>query len=124
VSATRPRRTRRALAATGLCATIGVLAVAVAPGGVAADPHAQAAAAVKVSIGDNFFSPAKANVAPGGKVKWTNNGKVDHNVTFKGNSSGNLGPGEIFVKKFTRAGKFPYTCTIHPGMSGKVKVGG
>jgi plastocyanin len=116
-------RTRRALAVLGACAAIGVLAMAVTPGGVAADPHAQAAAAVKVTIGDNFFSPTKASVSPGGKVKWTNNGKVQHNITFKGATSGNLGPGASFVKKFTRAGKFPYTCTIHPGMSGKVKVG-
>ena len=110
------------MAASGACAALGVLAVAVAPGGVAADPHAQAAGAVKVSIGDNFFSPTKARVSPGGKVKWTNNGKVQHNVTFQGANSGNLGPGESFVKKFTRAGKYPYTCTIHPGMNGKVKV--
>jgi plastocyanin len=116
------KRTRRALAASGACVAIGVLAFAVVPGGVAADPHAHSAAAAKVSIGDNFFSPAKVRVAPGGKVKWTNNGKVEHNVTFKGGSSGNLGPGESFVKKFTRSGKFPYSCTIHPGMSGKVKV--
>jgi len=99
-----------------------MLAFAVAPGGVAADPHAQAAAAAKVSIGDNFFSPTKARIAPGVKVKWTNNGKVTHNVTFQGSSSGNLAPGESFVKKFTRPGKFLYMCTIHPGMSGKVKV--
>ena len=116
------RRTRRALAASSACAAIAVLAAAVAPGGVAADPQAQAAAAAKVSIGDNFFSPTKARIAPGGKVKWTNNGKVQHNVTFQRSSSGNLGPGETFVKKFSRAGKFLYSCTIHPGMTGKVKV--
>jgi plastocyanin len=122
MDATRPRRARRVLV-LGACAAIGVLAVAVAPGGVAADPQAQAAGAVKVSIGDNFFSPVKARVNPLGKVKWTNNGKVQHNVTFQGGgSSGNLGPGESFVKKFNRAGKFLYSCTIHPGMTGKVKV--
>jgi plastocyanin len=108
--------------ACGACTAIAVLAVAVAPGGVAADPHAQAAAASKVSIGDNFFSPTKARIAPGGKVKWTNNGKVQHNVTFQGSTSGNLRPGESFVKKFNRPGKFLYSCTIHPGMNGKVKV--
>jgi plastocyanin len=115
-------RTRRALAASGAGAAIAVLAIAVAPGGVAADPHAHAAAAAKVSIGDNFFSPTKARIAPGGKVKWTNNGKVQHNVTFQGSSSGNLRPGESFVKRFNRPGKFLYHCTIHPGMTGKVKV--
>ena len=110
------------MAATGACVAIGVLAVAVAPGGAAADPQAQAAGAAKVNIGDNFFSPVKARVGPGGKVKWTNNGNVKHNVTFRGSSSGNLRPGESFVKKFNRAGKFPYSCTIHPGMAGKVRV--
>jgi plastocyanin len=101
---------------------IGVLAVAVAPGGVAADPHAQAAAAVKVSIGDNFFSPVKRRVDRLGKVKWTNNGMVEHTVTFKGGYSRNVGPGESVVKKFNRVGKFPYSCTIHPEMTGTVKV--
>ena len=110
------------LATSGACVAIGILAAAVAPGSVAADPHAQAAAAAKVSIGDNFFSPVKVRVGPGGKVKWTNTGKVKHNVTFQGGSSGNLAPGESFVKKFNRAGKFPYSCTRHPEMTGKVKV--
>jgi hypothetical protein len=45
-------------------AAIGVLAVAVAPGGVAADPDAQAAAAVKVSIGDNFLQPSEEEGGP------------------------------------------------------------
>jgi plastocyanin len=106
-------------------AAIGVLAVAVAPGGVAADPDAQAAAAVKVSIGDNFFSPVKRRVDRLGKVRWTNNGQVEHNVTFKGGYGGysrNVGPGESVVKKFNKVGKFSYYCTLHPPMSGKVRV--
>ena len=103
-------------------AAIGVLAVAVAPGGVAADPHAQAAAAVKVSVGDNFFAPVKARVNRLNKVRWTNNGQVEHNVSFKDGYSRNLGPGESVVKKFNRVGKFPYSCAIHPEMTGKVRV--
>jgi plastocyanin len=87
-------------------------------------PQAQAAAVVKVRVGDNFFSPTKAKVNRGDKVKWKNNGKVDHNVTFSGGGfrSGNFGPGESVKATFARAGKFAYTCTIHPGMNGKVKV--
>jgi len=30
--------------------------------------------------------------------------------------------GESVVTKFNRTGKFPYSCTIHAGMTGKVKV--
>jgi plastocyanin len=98
-------------------------AIAVAPSGVA-DPQAHAAAA-KVSVGDNFFSPVKATTVSGGKVKWTNNGKVEHNVTFQGGfKSRNFGPGESVVAKFTHAGKFSYRCTIHSGMTGKIKVTG
>ena len=104
---------------------IGALAVAIGPGSAGADPQAQTAAVKKVSVGDNFFSPVKAVIAPGDKVKWTNNGKVAHNVTFpNGFKSGNFSPGESVVAKFNRAGKFPYSCTLHPGMTGKVKVSG
>ncbi len=104
-------------------AAIGVMALIGANSTAGADPQAQAAVVKKVSMGDNFFSPVKARVAPGDKVKWTNNGKVNHNVTFpNGFASGNLAPGESTVRKFNRAGKFPYSCTLHPGMNGKVKV--
>jgi plastocyanin len=90
-----------------------------------ADPQAQSAVVKKVTAQDNFFSPVKAVIAKGDKVKWTNTGKVAHNVTFPdGFKSGNFSPGESTVAKFNRAGKFPYTCTIHPGMNGKVKVSG
>ena len=106
-----------------MLATGAALALAgVSAGGSSADPTATAAAPVKVGAGDNFFNPVKAKVAVGGKVKWTNIGKVDHNVSFGSNTSDNFGPGESYVKKFKRAGKFPYVCTLHAGMSGKVKV--
>jgi plastocyanin len=117
-------KARKPISAIAGVAALSLLAVvAVAPGSVAADPQAQAAAVTKVSVGDNFFDPVKAKVALGGKVKWTNNGKVDHNVTFSGGfASGNFGPGESVKTKFNRAGKFLYSCTIHAGMDGKVKV--
>jgi plastocyanin len=106
-----------AVAALGVTALIG-------PSSTGADPQAQTAAVVKVSVGDNFFSPTKARVSTGDKVKWKNNGKVDHNVTFSGGGfrSGNFGPGESVKATFNRAGKFAYTCTLHAGMNGKVKV--
>lgn len=118
----RKLRKRKTLAALATGAAL-VIAGGVA-GGSSADPTATAAAVKKVSAGDNFFSPTKATIAVGDKVKWTNIGKVDHNVTFGTSGSGNFGSGETYVRKFNRAGKFPYTCTLHAGMSGKVKVGG
>ena len=38
------------------------------------------AANTAVSIGNNFYNPTPASVAPGGTVTWTNNG-VTHTVT-------------------------------------------
>jgi len=120
-------KARRLTSGIAGVATISLLgAITIAPGGVAAEPHAHAAAAAKVTVGDNFFSPSKVKIAPGGKVKWTNNGKVQHNVTFSGGGfqSGNFGPGETVKARFNRAGKFSYVCTLHSGMAGKVKVVG
>jgi plastocyanin len=122
---------RRSAILIGACAAIGVLAVAVAPGGVAADPNAQASSHLpvkQVSIGDNFFSPVKVRVRRLHKVRWTNNGQVEHNVTFKDGYSRNVGPGESVVKRFNHGcgsghGRpCPYYCTLHPPMSGKIKV--
>lgn len=114
--------TRRRLG--GAAALAALIAVAVGGGPSSADPRAEAAGATKVSMGDNFFKPGKAKVRVGGKVRWTNNGQNPHNVTLAkgGFASGNLAPGEGVARKFKRAGKFPYVCTIHSGMQGKVKV--
>ncbi len=117
----KARKSGKALAALATGTALVFAGVAHSSG----SPVATVAAPAKVSADDNFFSPVKVTIAPGGKVKWTNDGKIDHNVTFSGGfASGNFGAGESVVKKFSRAGKFPYTCTLHAGMSGKVKVVG
>jgi plastocyanin len=114
----KAKSTLISVAVLGIMSILGANAIAGAK-----EPVAQAAAPFKVRIGDNFFNPVKAKVRPGGKVKWTNNGKVEHNVTFpRGFKSGNLVPGDSAVAKFNRAGRFPYSCTIHSGMNGKVRV--
>ncbi len=108
----------------GTAAIAAVAALAIGGGASSADPTAGTSAAVKVSIGDNFFKPGKAKVTVGNKVRWTNNGQVQHNVSFGsgGFASGNLAPGETAVRRFKRAGRFGYVCTLHSGMKGTVKV--
>jgi plastocyanin len=39
------------------------------------------ASSVSISIVDNAYNPAVANVAPGGAITWTNNGSNPHTVT-------------------------------------------
>jgi plastocyanin len=77
----------------------------------------------KVTVSDNQFSPADVQVSPGTTVTWTwAQGASDHNVSFSdGATSGNKSSG-TFTRTFNSAGTFPYSCTLHPGMSGSVTV--
>jgi plastocyanin len=69
------------------------------------------------------FSPVTVTIAPGTSVNWLNNDTVAHTST--GDNSlwnGNLGPGGSYSRQFPAAGTFTYSCTVHPGMSGRVVV--
>jgi plastocyanin len=71
------------------------------------------------------FDPASATVSSGGVVLWTNPGTVPHNVTFDANpeiTSGTMSPGDRYEVRFTKAGRYSYHCTFHPGMNGSVTV--
>ena len=91
---------------------------------------------VKVTIADSSFSPSKIEVKAGTTVTWTNNDAVPHTVTSTRSDdvdsatsglfdSGTLQTGESFSYTFTKAGDYPYECTIHASMQsmhGKVEV--
>ena len=76
---------------------------------------------------DNFsFGPASLTVAVGTAVTWTNRDDIPHTVvstddpkTFK---SKVLDTDEKFSFTFSKAGTYPYFCSIHPKMTGKVIV--
>lgn len=79
---------------------------------------------VEVKI-DNFsFGPAELTVAAGTTVTWTNRDDIPHTVvsTDKVFKSKVLDTDEKFSYTFTQAGSFPYFCSIHPKMTGKVVV--
>ena len=77
-----------------------------------------------VSI-DNFsFGPATLTVPAGTTVTWTNRDDIPHTVVstegvFK---SKVLDTDERFTFTFSKAGSYPYFCSIHPKMTGKVIV--
>ena len=89
----------------------------------AATGQAQAAT-VEVKI-DNFsFSPATLSVSPGTTVTWTNRDDIPHTVVsddkiFK---SKVLDTDEKFSYTFSKPGSYPYFCSVHPKMTGKVVV--
>jgi len=70
------------------------------------------------------FSPDKLDIKIGDTVEWTNNDDRDHNVTAKDNAfkSDNLSHGEKYSYTFKKAGKFAYTCSLHPRMKGTISV--
>jgi plastocyanin len=74
---------------------------------------------------DNFsFGPATLTVPVGTSVTWTNRDDIPHTVVstdgvFK---SKVLDTDEKFSFTFSKAGTYPYFCSIHPKMTGKVIV--
>jgi len=99
-----------------------VLLVAGSPGVAGNDQPYAANAAVNI---DNFvFGPQTITVPVGATVTWTNKDDIPHTSVstedvFK---SKVLDTDEKFSYTFTKAGTYPYYCTIHPKMTGKVVV--
>ena len=77
-----------------------------------------------ISITDAGFVPAKVTVSAGTKVVWTNDGKVDHNVTpdSGGATSGKIKPGVTAVHQFTSTGTYHYHDNLHPELKGTIIV--
>ena len=79
---------------------------------------------VEVRI-DNFsFGPAELKVPVGTTVTWTNHDDIPHTVvsTEKVFKSKVLDTDDTFSFTFNTPGTFPYFCSIHPKMTGKVVV--
>jgi plastocyanin len=117
---------RRSVSIAGLAA----LVIGTAGFGIGQKSYAASAqekmSAMEVKI-DNFtFGPAALTVPVGTTVTWTNKDDIPHTVvstddskTFK---SKVLDTDEKFSFTFSKAGTYPYFCSIHPKMTGKVIV--
>jgi len=109
----------------GLAATV-LIALALFSGLSSIKANAQQAppAATEVKI-DNFsFGPVALTVAVGTTVTWTNRDDIPHTVvsTDKVFKSKVLDTDEKFSYTFDKAGTYPYFCSIHPKMTGKIVV--
>jgi plastocyanin len=72
---------------------------------------------------DNFaFNPDSVTVAAGTQVTWINRDDIPHTVvsTKKAFASPVLDTGEKFTYRFETAGEYPYYCSVHPHMTGKL----
>lgn len=74
---------------------------------------------------DNFtFGPVMLTVPVGTTVTWTNKDDIPHTVVSTDGAfkSKVLDTDEKFSFTFTKPGNYPYFCSIHPKMTGKVVV--
>jgi plastocyanin len=79
----------------------------------------------QVSMKDIKFNPGSVTIKAGGKVTWTNDDSVGHDVTadaFESGSPGGIDGGSTYSHTFKKAGTYDYVCSVHPGMKGSVKV--
>jgi plastocyanin len=91
---------------------------------LAASTQEKPASTAEVKI-DNFsFGPAAITVPVGTTVTWINRDDIPHTVvsTEKVFKSKVLDTDEKFSYTFTKPGEYPYFCSIHPKMTGKVVV--
>lgn len=98
------------------------LLVAGSPRVTANDQPVAANAEVKI---DNFvFGPQTITVPVGATVTWTNKDDIPHTTASTDGAfkSKVMDTDEKFSFQFTKAGTYPYYCTIHPKMTGKVIV--
>ena len=73
---------------------------------------------------DNFtFAPAELTVKVGTTVTWTNHDDIPHTIVSAGKfRSKALDTDNSFSFTFAAAGDYKYFCSLHPHMTGTIKV--
>ena len=119
-----PHRRRLGLV-VGALAVTALLAAALPELTAAGEAVVPAAASPGTVTIDNFtFAPATLTVTVGTIVTWKNEDDSPHRIgdkngTFK---SAALDTDDTFSHTFAAPGEYPYICTIHPYMAGKIIV--
>lgn len=128
---------RATVSASGLVAGVAAGSVTVTASITSGGVTRTGSAAVTVSAGPvgpstvivttpgESFTPETATIGVGGTVTWEISGAT-HNVTFgaAAPAGGNIPDtrGATVSRQFTTAGSYPYQCTRHIGMQGRVVV--
>jgi plastocyanin len=89
-----------------------------------ADAVPAAAAVSAVTIANSKYQPKTLRAKVGVPVRWLNKDSLSHTVSANDNSfsSSFLTRNHAFKHTFTKPGKYPYHCKIHPYMTGTVIV--
>ena len=108
--------------AVGMAALLAAALPRLTAAGETAVKAAASTATVQIDI--FTFTPATLTVAIGTAVTWKNEDDSPHRIgdkdgTFK---SAALDTDDTFSHTFATPGVYPYICTIHPYMAGKIVV--
>jgi plastocyanin len=118
----------------GLALLLGVGLILSACGGdadaggsnAAEGQDAEGAAGTPVTIANFVYEPQEVQVAPGTKVTWTNKDSAIHNVQDLSDLnipiSRHLPQDYKYSIRYDKPGSYPYNCSLHPYMTGTVKV--
>ena len=112
------------IASVMVTAVMGLGGIQPKNNGIIASAQEKTASTAEVKI-DNFsFGPAAITIPVGTTVTWINRDDIPHTVvsTEKVFKSKVLDTDEKFSYTFTKPGEYPYFCSIHPKMTGKVVV--
>jgi plastocyanin len=79
---------------------------------------------VQVIMSNKAYDPATVTIKVGDTVTWVNQDSPQHDVVADNGEfkSSLFDKGGTFSFTFTKAGTYPYHCSIHPGMNGTVVV--
>jgi plastocyanin len=108
-------------------ATTGPSATA-APSATTASPASSTgggqSATVEVVMKDIKFVPDSLTIKVGQTVTWVNQDNATHDVVAtQGEFKSDLfGKGQSFSFTFSKAGTYPYYCSVHPTMKGTIVV--
>jgi plastocyanin len=106
---------------TALCGIVTMLWMA-----GSGDPRRSAAGALThtVAIDGVTFTPTLLTVTVGDTVVWVNKDPFPHTVTSPAGAfdSRSIAPGQSWHYTPTKAGVFPYFCTLHPTMHATLTV--
>jgi plastocyanin len=118
--------TKKNVWVAGLATAVVITTMLLLAGTPNVTANAQQAAPTTVTVKiDNFsFGSGTLTVPVGTTVTWTNRDDIPHTVvsTEGAFKSKVLDTDEKFSFTFSKPGTFPYFCSIHPKMTGKVVV--
>lgn len=129
VSSVTPIRISRRRMLTGAASVLGIGAAAMLAGcarpgkpePVPSDDSIKAAVTVRAV--DNSFEPQEIEIAPGQAVRWVFEGTMEHDVVAEdGSFVSELMRTGSYTHMFDEVGEFAYDCSIHPEMTGVIRV--